>query len=306
MKKKAANNSQSFNLPAYLAEKRRMINDRLESLLDEYSTPSTLYHAMHYSLMNPGKRLRPILCVASAAAVGSSETERVMRTACAMEMIHTYSLIHDDLPAMDDDSLRRGYPTCHVRFNEATAILAGDALLTLAFEILAGPGLSNANEICQLKIISIIAKAAGNRGMIEGQMQDVSAQGRSIELKSLKTLHSLKTGAIIEASIAAGAIAGGGTETQVADLSAYARNIGLAFQVADDILNVEGDPEIMGKSTGTDNLHQKATYPALIGIDESKKYAAELIAKALQYLENFDNKAQPLFSIARYIIDRKR
>jgi geranylgeranyl diphosphate synthase, type II len=308
MKKKP---EKSFDLPAYLAGKRRIIDDRLESLLDEYSITTDLYHAMYYSLMNPGKRLRPILCIAAAEAVGAVATEQVMRAACAIEMIHTYSLIHDDLPSMDDDDMRRGKPTCHVKFNEATAILAGDALLTLAFEVLSDAAASPENMTVenmsrQLTLISKIAMAAGNRGMIEGQMLDIAAQGKPTDLKALKLMHNLKTGAIIEAAVAAGAISGGATDAQIEALSVYARSIGLAFQVTDDILNVEGDPEIMGKSTGTDRLRKKATYPALIGLAESKKYAIELVSIALQSLAIFDNKAVPLFSIAQYIIERKR
>jgi geranylgeranyl diphosphate synthase, type II len=312
MKKKP---EKSFDLPGYLAARRRIIDDKLESLLDKYSITSDLYHAMYYSLMNPGKRLRPILCIAAAEAVGAAATEQVMRAACAIEMIHTYSLIHDDLPSIDDDAMRRGKPTCHVKFNEATAILAGDALLTLAFEVLSDPAacpddMSSANMgenmSRQLTLISKIAMAAGNRGMIEGQMLDMAAQGKPTDLKALKLMHNLKTGAIIEAAVAAGAISGGATDAQVEALSVYARSIGLAFQVTDDILNVEGDPEIMGKATGTDRLRKKATYPALIGLAESKKYAIELVSIALQSLAIFDNKAVPLFSIAQYIIERKR
>lgn len=298
----------SFDLAAYFSSKRRLIDNRLESFLDEHSVPSRLYHAMHYSLMGSGKRIRPILCIAAAEAVGEKAPEAVMGVACAIEMIHTYSLIHDDLPAIDDDDIRRGRPTCHVRFDEATAILAGDALLTLAFEILSKPfeSVKDTDNARQLSIIAKIAKAAGNRGMIEGQMQDIFAQGVEIDLESLKNIHDLKTGAIIEAAVVSGAIAGGGTGQQTNALSTYARNIGLAFQVADDILNVEGDPEIMGKSTGTDKLRKKATYPALIGLERSKKYAAELVSAALQSLSIFDNKAMPLHAIAKYIIERKR
>ncbi len=234
------------------------------------------------------------------------ETELVLRAACALEMIHTYSLIHDDLPAMDDDDTRRGSPTCHVRFDEATAILAGDALLSLAFEILSEPDDAAGDPSRRLAVIAKIAHAAGNRGMIEGQMRDVGAQGQKTDLESLRRIHELKTGAIIEAAVVGGAIAGGGTDAQIEALSTYARSVGLAFQVTDDILNVEGDPQIMGKSTGTDKLRQKATYPALMGLDESKTYAAEQVAVALDSLSIFGNKAAPLYAIARYILERKR
>ena len=304
-------NQEQFDLTKYLNEARRLIDHRLESLLDGHSVSTRLYHAMHYSLMSPGKRLRPVLCLAAAEAVGSGRTEMVMRTACAVEMIHAYSLIHDDLPAMDDDDIRRGRPTCHIHFDEATAILAGDALLTLAFEILAEPEAEpeadpDAGPSRRISVIEKIAKAAGNRGMIEGQMRDIAAQRHHLDIESLKTIHNLKTGAMIDAAVSAGAIAGGGTDRQVHALSMYARSLGLAFQVTDDVLNVEGDPEIMGKSTGTDSLLEKATFPALLGIGESKEYAAELVAIALRSLEIFDNKAMPLYAIAQYVLERKR
>ncbi len=301
-------NTGSFDLAAYFSAKRRLIDNRLESILDDHSVPSRLYHAMHYSLMGSCKRIRPILCIAAAEAVGKGASETVMGVSCAIEMIHTYSLIHDDLPAIDDDDIRRGRPTCHVRFDEPTAILAGDALLTLAFEILSEPfrSFEDTDNARLLAIIAKIAKAAGNRGMIEGQMRDIFAQGVETDLESLKNIHDLKTGAMIDAAVVSGAIAGGGTGEQTNALSTYARSIGLAFQVADDILNVEGDPEIMGKSIGTDKLRQKATYPALIGLEQSKKYAAELVSTALQSLSIFDKKAMPLHAIAKYIIERKR
>lgn len=295
----------SFDLTAYLAEKRRMIDRQMERLIDKQTAPSRLHEAMHYSLMGQGKRLRPVLCIAAAEAVGGKATHSVLRTACALEMIHTYSLIHDDLPAMDNDELRRGRPTSHIRFDEATAILAGDALLTLAFEVLAGCRPESGAER-QLQVISKIASAAGSRGMIEGQMRDMFAQGKQTGTEALKQIHAFKTGAIIEASVVSGALCGGGTENQVDALAEYARNIGLAFQVADDILNVEGDPEIMGKSTGTDRMLQKATYPGLLGLEESKRYAGDLVANALQSLAIFDNKAAPLHAVARYVVKRNR
>lgn len=306
-------NQEQFDLTKYLNEARRLIDHRLESLLDGHSVSTRLYHAMHYSLMSPGKRLRPVLCLAAAEAVGSGRTGMVMRAACAVEMIHAYSLIHDDLPAMDDDDIRRGRPTCHVHFDEATAILAGDALLTLAFEILAEPEAApeatpeaTTDPSTRLAVIAKIANAAGNRGMVEGQMRDVAAQNQRLDIESLKTIHNLKTGAMIDAAVSAGAIAGGGSDRQVHALSMYARSLGLAFQLTDDILNVEGDPETMGKSTGTDALREKATFPALLGIGESKEYAAELVAIALRSLEIFDNKAMPLYAIAQYVLERKR
>ncbi len=265
--------------------------------------------AMRYSLMAGGKRIRPILCLASAETVspGGISGEDILIAACALEMIHTYSLIHDDLPAMDDDRLRRGRPTCHVAFDEATAILAGDALLTLAFETLSASGMSNAEKsTVWTAVIQEIASAAGVHGMIEGQMMDMISEGTSLCIDELKTMHSLKTGALIEASVYSGALLAGGTLEEMDSLREYARNIGLAFQVADDILNVEGDPALMGKAVGTDFQKNKSTYPSLLGLETSKGLAKKLVFDALQSLENFDDRSAPLKAIAFYIIERKR
>jgi geranylgeranyl diphosphate synthase type II len=261
---------------------------------------------MQYSLMAGGKRIRPVLCLAATEAVGGNPKDALM-AACAMEMIHTYSLIHDDLPAMDNDELRRGKPTCHVAFDEAAAILAGDALLTMAFEILASVPFENTDQAAKwLQIIRIIAVAAGSRGMIQGQMLDIAAEGRKLDVRELESMHTLKTGALIVASLQCGALLAEADKTQLSFLETYARNIGLAFQVADDILNVEGNPEVMGKAVGTDRLNKKNTYPALLGLDASKQFAQKLIRNALQALETFDNKAEPLRAMAAYIIERKR
>lgn len=298
-----------LNLTKYLAACREKINRTLETLLASYHGSSLIVEAMHYSLMAGGKRLRPILCLAAADAVGG-DSDRFLDHACAIEMIHSYSLIHDDLPAMDDDDLRRGKPTCHIAFDEATAILAGDALLTWAFEILSA---SKANEPIDAKqavrclaVIRNLARAAGFRGMIGGQMQDVAAEGKIIDVRQLEKIHRHKTGALIDASVRTGAILGGGTAEQIEGLTVYSRNIGLAFQVADDILNVEGDPDVMGKAVGTDENRSKATYPALIGLEKSKQLSRQLIDQALDALAIFDSKGDPLRAIATYIIDRKR
>jgi geranylgeranyl diphosphate synthase type II len=222
-------------------------------------------------------------------------------------MIHTYSLIHDDLPAMDNDDLRRGKPTCHIAFDEATAILTGDALLTLAFEILSSMEPNNINNALKwLRVINIISKAAGYKGMIEGQIKDIAAEGNPLGLEDLEQMHALKTGALIEASIITGAILGNGSFEQVEQLNIYAKNIGLAFQVIDDILNVEGDPAVMGKDVGTDQARKKSTYPSILGIGKSKEFAKNLVKNALQALDYFDNKSDPLRAIAHYIIDRKK
>jgi len=295
-----------FNLDSYLISQQKRINHALESLLKITDKPDRILEAMTYSLMASGKRIRPVLCVAAAEAAGGNP-EGVLPAACALEMVHTYSLIHDDLPAMDDDALRRGKPTCHMAFDEATAILAGDALLTLAFQTLSNIGLSNAEQAAKwLHVIRLISYAAGYCGMIQGQMLDITSEGRQLSLAELKSMHRLKTGALIEASLSSGAVLGGLNSNKITRLESYAQNIGLAFQVADDILNIEGDPEIMGKAAGTDKLRNKNTYPSLLGLKESKNFAGQLVENALQALKSFDQKAEPLRAIARYIIERKK
>ena len=294
-----------FDLKAYLQSKQQQVNDWLVRLLPPAAS-SRIADAMRYSVMAGGKRLRPVLCLAATEAVGG-RTEDALNTAVALELIHTYSLIHDDLPAMDDDVLRRGKPTCHVAFDEATAILSGDALLTLAFQLLASPnGTTGVPADRLLQVIHAVAAAAGYEGMIGGQMADIAAEGNRIALSRLEQLHLMKTGALINAAITTGAILGGGTAEQIRHLEEYAQNIGLAFQVTDDILNVEGDPAIMGKAVGTEESRQKTTYPALLGLAESKEYSSQLVENALTALQSFDQKADPLRAIARYIHDRNR
>jgi geranylgeranyl diphosphate synthase type II len=296
--------SAPFDLKNYLEDKRRQVNRWLTDYSNQRLDNSRkLCQAMSYSLMAGGKRLRPILCLAAAEAVGQRDDPHVMTCACALEMIHTYSLVHDDLPAMDNDQLRRGQPTCHVRFDEATAILAGDALLTLAFEVLAD---LSVDHPVGAKAMRQIARAAGYYGMIEGQMRDLGAEGKTLGLDDLKQVHEFKTGALIEAAVVSGALLARATSEQIKALSDYAKSIGLAFQVADDILNVEGDPDLMGKAAGTDLNRQKSTYPGLMGLDASKAFARELINKALQAVAHFDTEADPLSALANYVIERKR
>lgn len=296
-----------IDLGEYLSTKRALINQVIDDVIEQSSDAKRINAAMRYSLMAGGKRLRPILCIASAEAVGGN-IDDVMSAACAIEMIHTYSLIHDDLPAMDNDHLRRGKPTCHLAFDEPTAILAGDALLTLAFEILSSPEINNAKHASKrLSVINTLAAAAGCKGMIEGQMRDMDAEGsRLLDPKALEAMHALKTGALIEASVVTGAVLGGGDTNYIQRLQIYAENIGLAFQVSDDILNVEGDPNLMGKEVGTDHNRKKCTYPSLLGVEASKQFAKKLVNNALQALDNFDNKSDPLRAIAQYVIARKR
>ncbi|GBC62579.1 polyprenyl synthetase family protein [Desulfonema ishimotonii] len=295
-----------FDLKGYLAERREHVNAALMKILDDEVPRSRIARAMAYSLMAGGKRLRPILCLAAAGAVGGTP-DIAMPAACALELVHTYSLIHDDLPALDDDALRRGRPTCHVAFDEATAVLAGDALLTLAFEILAsGSGTAGDTARQWLDVIREISTAAGYRGMIEGQMRDIEAEKKALDLAALEQVHARKTGALIEAAVVSGAILGGGGRGQIAALRAYARKIGLAFQVTDDILNVEGDPRVMGKAVGTDADRNKSTYPALLGLEASGAFAETLIEDALTALEGFGERSVPLEAIAAYILRRRR
>ncbi|MDY6986548.1 MAG: farnesyl diphosphate synthase [Thermodesulfobacteriota bacterium] len=296
-----------FDLRTYLKEKQQAVNKSLDKIWENQRPyPGPLIEAMRYSLEAGGKRLRPVLSIAAAEAVGGSEQD-VMPAACALELIHTYSLIHDDLPAMDNDDLRRGKATCHKAFDEATAILAGDALLTLAFEILANAGRLELDKASKwLEVAFLIARAAGCTGMVEGQMLDMLSEQRQLTIKELETLQGLKTGALIEASVQAGALLGGGSGPQIASLRSYGRHIGLAFQMADDILNIEGRPDILGKPVGSDEALQKATGPSLMGLEQAKARMEELVEKALTELEGFSDKGRPLSAIARYVIERKR
>jgi geranylgeranyl diphosphate synthase type II len=295
-----------FELSAYLTSRRKKIDAFLEQCFLKTPGSGRLIQAMRYSVTAGGKRLRPVLCLAGSEAVGG-RLEDALPAACALEMIHTYSLIHDDLPAMDNDDLRRGKPTCHVQFDEATAILAGDALLTMAFQILSDPALIDESQgATWLAVIQRISRASGCQGMVEGQMRDIAAQGGDLTKEALKELHGLKTGALIEASIYAGAVLGGARAKQIERLETYAACIGLAFQIRDDILNIEGDPDLLGKGVGTDQLLQKSTYPSILGLKASKTLARATVAKALESLIAFDERSEPLRAIARYIIDRER
>lgn len=295
-----------FDLASYITRKNKLVNQYLESIFQDAPDNQRIVAAMKFSLMAGGKRLRPILCLAATEAVGG-EDAAALPAAGALEMIHTYSLIHDDLPAMDNDDLRRGKPTCHIAFDEATAILGGDALLTLAFQLLSSVHISTqAFAAMWLDVIHSIATAAGYCGMVQGQMLDISSEGKNLSLEDLESMHILKTGALIQASLRCGAIIGGASRGQIASLERFAKNIGLAFQVADDILNVEGDPKIMGKATGTDKLRKKSTYPSILGLDESKALAKKFVRNALQAIANFDKRSDPLRAIAAYVIERKR
>lgn len=295
-----------FDLKLYLADRKRMVD---AALAESFPAPAGLekkvLEAVRYSLFAGGKRLRPILCLAAAEVVGGS-AEKVMPVACALEMIHTYSLIHDDLPAMDNDDFRRGQPTNHKVFGEAIAVLAGDALLTEAFDFIAGiPGRAEIGPERILQVIRLVVKAAGYRGMIGGQAIDLECENRTVDLATVEYMHIHKTGALISASLEAGAILGGGSAEQVAFLKHYGHHLGLAFQITDDLLDIEGDAELMGKQPGSDAAKNKKTYPALLGVARSKESAREHVEEALKALSAFDDKAEPLRAVARYLLGRK-
>jgi geranylgeranyl diphosphate synthase type II len=293
-----------FDLRHYLEARRLVVEEALEVALPEQDGPeSRVVEAMRYSLFAGGKRLRPILCLAASEAVGG-ETRSAMPAGCALEMIHTYSLIHDDLPAMDDDDLRRGKPTNHKVFGEAIAILAGDALLTEAFVLLSD--YSSLLPERMIQVIKVIAEAASYRGMVGGQVVDMLSQNKPADLETVQQMHKRKTAALIAAATESGALAGRGSEAQVAALARYGRAIGLAFQIADDILDIEGDTELLGKTTGADEARGKVTYPAAVGLERSRQAANEMINDALAALEGLDDRAYPLRSLAHYIITRKK
>lgn len=296
-----------MDLKTYLKERCRLVDEALDRFLPrEDELPSSLHRSMRYSVFAGGKRVRPILMLAACEAAGGN-IDQAMAAACAMEMIHTYSLIHDDLPAMDDDDFRRGNPTNHKVFGEATAILAGDGLLTEAFILLSSPEAGgNLPPRERVAVIQEIARCAGSRGMVGGQVVDMESEGKKeIDLPTVQYIHTHKTGALIKASVKAGAILGGAGEAEVAALTRYGEAIGLAFQIADDILDIEGTTEEIGKDAGSDEARGKATYPAVVGLADSKRRAAELTDMALAALDPFDAKADPLREIAKYIVYRK-
>ncbi len=264
-----------------------------------------LYQAMRYSVINGGKRVRPLLAYAACETLGGA-AERADGAACAVELIHAYSLVHDDLPAMDDDDLRRGQPTTHIAFDEACAILAGDGLQALAFEVLADTARNPQDAETRLDMIASLARAAGPAGMVGGQAIDLGSVGVQLDQAALETMHRHKTGALIEASVRLGALASGRSDaSSLAALQRYARAIGLAFQVQDDILDVESDTATLGKTQGKDQANDKPTYPALLGLDAAKAYALELRDQALAALADFDERADALRQLARYIVERR-
>ncbi len=297
-----------MEIKTYLNEQRQ----RVEAALAEFAPAAEgLFKkhiaAMRYSLFAGGKRLRPILCLAAAGAVSDDPAvaKRVLPVACALECIHTYSLIHDDLPAMDNDDLRRGKPTNHKVFGEAAAILAGDGLLTFAFELLSGPACACLDSASCIRIMGCIAKAAGSAGMVGGQSLDMLYEGKEISYETLRDIHRSKTGALITASVLSGAMAAGAGRAQEKALERYGGRIGLAFQVVDDILDVESTAEELGKPAGSDSRSAKATYPSLFGLGTSRIMAQEAAQEAIAALQDFDHKAEPLRNLAEYIVRRK-
>lgn len=269
--------------------------------------PNQLHEAMRYTSLDGGKRVRPLLVYLTGQMLGVAPAA-LDGPACALELIHVYSLIHDDLPAMDNDELRRGKPTCHIQFDEATAILAGDALQSLAFYILAHDPAISADASSRLKMVETLALASGSRGMAGGQAMDLAAEGaaQSMNLVDLENMHIHKTGALIRASVRLGALSQPGIDTPHMDkLDHFANCMGLAFQIRDDILDVEGDTEILGKPQGSDQARNKATYPALLGMDEAKRRADELHQEAIDSLVQWGEAAQPLRDLADYIIHRQ-
>jgi len=298
-----------MDIKQFLEARRKQVDAALDNFLpEEKGTLAEHIKAMRYSLFAGGKRVRPILCLAAAEAVQDYDNEfpnTLMLTACALECIHTYSLIHDDLPAMDDDELRRSKPTNHMIFGEAGAILAGDSLLTCAFELLSREELE-ASATDRLKVISLISNAVGPEGMVGGQFLDLTHEGKKVGDGMLREIHSRKTGALITASVQTGGVLGKCTTEQFHALTLYGTRIGLAFQIVDDLLNVEGTREQLGKAAGSDAARNKTTYPSLFGLDETRKKAREAIDEALAALEGFDERAAMLRELARYIIDRKR
>ena len=294
-----------IDVAAYLKSWAKRVEEELDHLVPESSEPPEIFEIMRYSLFAGGKRLRPVLCVAGCEAVGGNP-EFILPAACALECIHSYSLIHDDLPAIDDDDLRRGVPTNHKVYGEAAAILAGDGLQALAFELMANEQMgAKVSPERHVKAIRMVADAAGATGMVGGQLLDIQANGRVSDVTHLEEIHRRKTGALLRVSVCLGGLLGGGDEAQITALHVYGEKIGLAFQIVDDILDVEGDEALMGKPIGSDEGLNKATYPALYGMETSKGLARSTCEEALQALEIFPNKAPELESLAHFIILRR-
>ena len=295
----------SLDVQSYMAERARAVDAALALYLpSESDPPETLHKAMRYSVFAGGKRLRPVFVIAGAEAVGG-RMDTVMETACAVEMIHTYSLIHDDLPAMDNDDFRRGVPTNHKVFGEAIAILAGDALLTLAFRLLADNFAAGSDAHALRNVLIEVADAAGSAGMVGGQVADIESEGKRVGAETVDYIHTHKTAALIRASIRAGAMLAEATPSQLVALGLAGGNLGLAFQIMDDILDVTATSEELGKTAGKDQAQQKATYPAVHGLEVSRIHAKALVSEAHAALQSFGPRAEPLRALGTFIVERK-
>jgi geranylgeranyl diphosphate synthase type II len=292
-----------MKLPAFFEEDRALIEAALKRLLpSEHTQPPTIHRAMHYSIAAGGKRIRPILCV-EAARLFTDDLAGAVDAGCALEFIHTYSLIHDDLPALDNDDLRRGKPTNHKVFGEAMAILAGDALLTLAFQTLANAPIEA--ERCVRAIAEVSAAAGSVNGMVGGQVADIEGERKPVDAAGLEYIHRSKTAALIRASIVAGAIAGGAADEDVERLRRFGENIGWAFQVVDDILDVEESSAALGKTAGKDQAQQKATYPSLFGLEKSRQIAGELSENAIRELDAYGLRGTNLRALGEFLVARR-
>ncbi len=292
-----------MDLQAYLASQRVLVDAALGRLLPTADErPGKLHEAMRYSVLAPGKRLRPLLMIASAEAVGG-RAEEVLTAACGLECIHAFSLIHDDLPCMDNDDYRRGRLTSHRVFGDAMALLCGDALLALAFELVC----RTAEHVPYERVVAalqLVAQATGTFGMVGGQVVDMESEGQDVDEATLTFIHSRKTGALITAAVVSGALLANGSAEAVSDLRRYGRHVGLAFQIADDILDIVGDEAKLGKPVGSDAKSEKATYPRLMGLDASRRRAAQEVAEAEAALAGFGPEADPLRAMAAYIVER--
>ena len=294
----------AFDLNSYLKQQKALVEEALDQSI-AIARPEKIYEAMRYSLLAGGKRLRPILCLATCSLTGGT-VEMAMPTACALEMIHTMSLIHDDLPAMDNDDFRRGKPTNHKVYGEDIAILAGDGLLAYAFEYVATQTQNVAPENI-LRVIACLGRTVGAAGLVGGQVLDLESEGKpDITVETLSFIHTHKTGALLEASVVSGAILANAAEEDIARLSKYAQNIGLAFQIIDDILDITATDEQLGKTAGKDLEARKATYPSLWGLEKSRLQARELVDDAIAQLSVYGAEAQPLKAVANYIVTRDR
>lgn len=295
----------TFPLASYLESRRARVRAELERRLPgPAQAPASLHESVRYSLLAPGKMLRPILVIASAESVGGT-ADAVLPTACAMECIHVFSMIHDDLPCMDNDDYRRGRLTNHKVYGEALALLAGDALLALAFQWIAeNDGSSPADRV--LATLRVVARASGTLGMVGGQVVDMESQGKPVTAETLEYIHEHKTGALLTASVLAGALLAGATPVEIDALRQYGRHVGLAYQIADDILDISGDEAKLGKPVGSDEERDKATYPKLYGLEESRRRAQHECDAALQGIAGFDRRADPLRAIARLVVEREK